>query len=571
MGIPMLFNWLKNNHADCLMQVQAEQTVQEAAKILDKNIELDVYALDLNAIIHPVAQKMYKYGGFKDKRLLANKHMKQIVPHQKQVFASLCREIKNLVDIVHPTKKLLIMIDGTAGLSKQTQQRQRRFRATLERDDNQVFDSNSITTGSLFMFDLSRYIHGFIQRQMENDPYWQTLEIVFSNEKVASEGEHKIMQYIRKNPDMSYCIHSPDADLIMLTLGIPEGKMYIFRENIYREINCRYFFVDVNIFKANLLGQLKWSSVDHKYTEEYAIYDFILACFLLGNDFLPHSPCLEISNDGLEVVLELYPMITRSHGHFVYKNNKKELCLNTKSLRHFFYALSLKESELIIKKYKSYVKFPDPLVEKYMKIESKEESKENVNKRNEEYSLDFLPFKDEFYIKKFDDSSPKEVCMEYFKGLLFVLRYYIQGMPDWHYTFRFNYTPFFSDMYKFITKFDGEMKFEMHEPLSPFEQLLAVMPPQSANILPESMRWLLTSDDSPILDFYPKKFDIDYDGKKSDYMGITLLPFIDVDRLKKSFNDVKGSLTDEQVKMNAPGKNIKYFMTRDGPRTVFFS
>ena len=43
---------------------------------------------------------------------------------------------------------------------------------------------------------------------------------------------------------------------------------------------------------------------------------------LLGNDFLPHSPCLEITNDGIEILLEIYPVITRKYGHFVYKNDR---------------------------------------------------------------------------------------------------------------------------------------------------------------------------------------------------------------------------------------------------------
>lgn len=581
--MPLLFKWLKDHYPECLLQILADQTLQEGyidngftnsegKKIPeDRKIEIDCYALDLNAIVHPVCQRMYKYGEKKDNRLLARKNFKAIVPHQKQVFSALCREIKKLKDIINPTKKFLIMIDGTAGLSKQSQQRQRRFRSGKEKETDLSFDSNSITTGSLFMSDLSRYIHGYIQRQMEQDESWQCLEIVFSNEKIPGEGEHKIIDYIRKNPSYSYCIHSPDADLIMLTLGIPETKLYIFRENIYRDVNCKYFFVDVGIFKVSLLRQLRWASVKHEYSDEYAVYDFILSCFLLGNDFLPHSPSLSIANDGLEVLFDIYPVVTRKHGHFVYKNKNNELCLNTKSLKFFFFALKNREEELLIQKFSSYMKYPDPLLNKYVTKESKAETKEDsANKRKEVYNIDFDSLKKEFYATKFDESSPKEVCMEYFKGLLFVLRYYLQGIPDWHYTYRFNYTPFFSDMYKYISKFDGEMKFDLHDPLTPFEQLLAVMPPQSANILPSCLRSLILSEDSPILDFYPETFEIDYDGMRQEYMGITILPFVDVDRLKKAYNELKGNLSPEEVKMNSFGKTIKYFMTRTGPRTAFF-
>ncbi len=216
------------------------------------------------------------------------------------------------------------------------------------------------------------------------------------------------------------------------------------------------------------------------------------------------------------------------------------------------------------------MKYPDPLLTKYITTESKVNTKGDANKRQESYIIDFEGLKEEFYIDKLDDSSPKEVCLEYFKGLLFVLRYYIQGMPDWHYTYKLNYTPFFTDMYKYIGKFDGEMKFDLHSPLSPFEQLLAVMPPQSAELLPECLRSLITEDESPIIDFYPKTFEIDYDGKRQEYEGTVILPFVDVERLKEAYNGLKGGLSPDEIRMNSIGKNIKYFMTQSGPRTSFF-
>ena len=46
------------------------------------------------------------------------------------------------------------------------------------------------------------------------------LQANFSNEKVPGEGEHKIIDYIRKNnPYDSYCIYGADADLFMLSLS----------------------------------------------------------------------------------------------------------------------------------------------------------------------------------------------------------------------------------------------------------------------------------------------------------------------------------------------------------------
>ena len=41
----------------------------------------------------------------------------------------------------------------------------------------------------------------------------------------------------------------------------------------------------------------------------------------------------------------------------------------------------------------------------------------------------------------------------------------------------------------------------------------------------------MENDDSPIIDFYPKKFYVDVRGKPFEWLGEVLLPFIDEDRL----------------------------------------
>lgn len=510
MGVPRLFKWIHDNYPECLIPLKEGQTMQ------DVDLQQDSYELDVNAIIHPVCQKMYNYGQPKKGRERFLHKKKQFIPSEKQVFSEICKTINALKQIVNPRKQLIIAIDGVAGLSKQSQQRQRRFSSASTRDEKQVFDSNSITTGSEFMYNLSRYVHVYIQRQVESDPEWQHLEVIFSNEKVVGEGEHKIIRYMDKNKEQSYCIHSPDADLIMLTIGLDNPNVYIIRENIYRDIDCKYFVVKVSVFRDLILKQLHWTSIEHEYISQQTIYDFILLCFLLGNDFLPHIPSLEISNLGLELILETYPRIAMNHGHLVYRSKKtRELCLNTKSLCQLFYALSGKEKELLTKKAKEKIQFPDTLL-----LESMNEV---IDKDSKAIStLDFNKYRTSYYNKRLHGCEPYDVCMEYFKGLLFVLRYYVDEIPDWHWFYPFHCAPFFMDMYECIEDFDNEMTFDKHIPLSPFEQLLAVLPPQSCKILPEACR-VLISDDSPIIDFYPVKFEIDLEGKRQEWEGHPIL------------------------------------------------
>jgi 5'-3' exonuclease len=550
MGIPRLFAWLYKNYPQCL------HAIKQYENVATKGITIDSYSLDLNAIIHPVCQKMYKYGGReKNQRLLVKYKRPQV--NQKAVFAEVCNVIEALRELVSPKKEFIIAIDGTAGMGKQSQQRQRRFKSASEKSHNsEEFDSNCITTGSQFMYDLSSYIHVYIKRQTSSNPEWRKLSVLFSNEKVIGEGEHKIIRHIEKNKNKNYtyCIHSPDADLIMLSVPLSGIKIYIIRENIYSHIDCKYFLVDVEEFKNTMYTLLRWVSPKHQCVQNSVCYDFVVLCFLLGNDFLPHIKSLEISNDGLDVLLETYPRIASLHGHVTRKNAEGKVSLNTTALHYFFYALSTKENALLYKKATDKtINFPDTMMQSCITRKIKEGGKS-------EEEFDFLTYRDKYYKETLNihtEDQIKKLCSEYFNGMLFVLRYYIHEMPDWKWYYPYHYAPLFTDMYKYIEEFNGDKDFVIGTPLTPLQQLLSVLPPQSSGILPVALRPLLQPD-SVISDFYPLEFKVDLEGKHQEWEGNAILPFIDADRLVVAYDSVKNGLSEDEIKRDIRGKTTVY-------------
>lgn len=73
--------------------------------------------------------------------------------------------------------------------------------------------------------------------------------------------------------------------------------------------------------------------------------------------------------------------------------------------------------------------------------------------------------------------------------------------------------------------------------------MLATFSPVNVDFLPLSWRTLMTSEQSPIIEYYPKKFDI-------DSQSVALLPFVDLERILLASQLVDFTLTDEEMKRN---------------------
>ena len=62
-------------------------------------------------------------------------------------------------------------------------------------------------------------------------------------------------------------------------------------------------------------------------------------------------------------------------------------------------------------------------------------------------------------------------------------------------------------------------------------------------MLPPACEFLMSHPESPIIDFYPEKFQFDPNGKPQKWLWVALLPFIDEKRLLETMAKVEVRIT----------------------------
>jgi 5'-3' exoribonuclease 1 len=89
------------------------------------------------------------------------------------------------------------------------------------------------------MAKLTEQLKYFVNKKISEDANWRHCEVVLSGHDVPGEGEHKIMEYIRKsraqpdyNPNVRHCLYGLDADLIMLGLLSHDPHFCLLREEV---------------------------------------------------------------------------------------------------------------------------------------------------------------------------------------------------------------------------------------------------------------------------------------------------------------------------------------------------
>ena len=501
---------------------------------------VDCLLMDLNGIFHNAAQQAFQYGNFKGIKPLLNRKNYTYKDKQNKFFKLVTDKIEQVVDAIKPLKEVILCIDGVAPMSKQNQQRQRRYKSSLSKPDS--FDPNSITPGTQLMDHLSKYIDLWIRYKISNDSYYSLLKITFSNEKVRGEGEHKLLNYIRENRELRYCIHGMDADLIMLGLVSKATQFYIYRES---HLNAEEtFWIDVTSFEKVLKQYLFWFSLTHDYDNNNAILDFVFICFTVGNDFLPNLPTVEILDGGIEQIFNIYRDTCVAHGHLV-KNTEGGVRISPVACAHFFKEIGKMEEDYLDHKLNNPSKFPYKILQDSATLYS-----------TGQYKVKYNLFKEAYYNKYFQVDR-EQICDEYIKGLQWVIEYYTSGVPSWKWYFPYSTSPFSSDIAKCFLKYKHH-KFRHGSMENPaFLQLLCVLPPDSKALLPTPINTIFTT----MKKYYPDFFEVDYSGKRNEWEGIPLLPILDLEKLEDTYKKLLPDVDSKDAKRNYRGKPYVYTYT----------
>lgn len=399
MGVPSFFRWLSKKYPKIISPV-----IDEPGPIVDgvqlpidyaapnPNGELDNLYLDMNGIVHPCSHPENKPAPeTEDEMLLA-------------VF----EYTNHVLNMARPRKVLVMAVDGVAPRAKMNQQRSRRFRsvrdAQIENEAKQeelkkremygeiiadavknkkTWDSNAITPGTPFMDKLALALRYWTAFKLATDPGWKNLQVVISDATVPGEGEHKIMNFIRSqrsdpeyNPNTTHCIYGLDADLIFLGLATHEPHFKILREDVFakdtmarRFNNTRiseeekqrlmtesertpFLWLHITALREYLAAELFVPRLPFPFDFERAIDDWVFMCFFCGNDFLPHLPCLDVRENSIDILLDIWKVVLPTTKTYMTRDGQ----LNLESVEFLMKSLGARESDIFKTKHIQHVR-----------------------------------------------------------------------------------------------------------------------------------------------------------------------------------------------------------------------
>lgn len=556
MGIPSYFSHIVKEYRHIIKDMKSLRQINN-------------FYLDSNSLIYDAVKNNPTY----DK----TKHYE----YENELMNMVCAKIDFYVDTLQPRDRVFIAFDGVAPVAKLSQQRDRRYKSwyttQILRDlegaaYKESWNTSAITPGTEFMKKLNTHVTEYYEKKNKNPISNVAPRYIVSSSMESGEGEHKIFEYIRKYPeyhnssDTTTLIYGLDADLIMLTLNhlhITNNKnMYLFRDTpeFIKSIDSsldanRDYLLDIPELAIAIVdymhqqgiggssscsggsgGASEKNTSDTIALQTNRIKDYIFLCFLLGNDFLPHFPAVNIRTGGIHILLNVYRETFGNDNTKFLTKSDSETATNTiqwKNFNEFVSHISKSEDSLLIEEHKRRDK-----AEKRMGYQTQSQSRRNErNDRNNTKSsnstssstlqqtdevlgtdifkmddLLTLPMRERsvekyinpfthdweyrYYKSLFDieitDERLRQICVNYLEGLEWTYNYYTSGCIDWRWCYKYHYAPLFKDLVKYIPHMNTTfLQKKEKQAIEDIVQLCYVLPKSNLNLLPFNVNVVL--------------------------------------------------------------------------------
>jgi 5'-3' exonuclease len=496
MGVPGFFKWLLDIEKKNKNLIRC--TINKKIKYL---------MLDANCLLHPcvnhVIQKIKNNN-------VNNKHNYTRVKVEEEIWQLITNRIDEMINTLQP-EILYIAIDGVVPISKILQQRQRRHKYYYDNDIaskneicNDIYPISSIelTPGTDYMERIHLKMIEYLKKKK--------IKYIYSSYHEEGEGEHKILKYIKTNikDNDAIVIYGLDADLLFLALsamvttkdtcGSGGGAidMYIMREKPVFQ-NKEVDLDDSTNTEYNYVEIKELYNVISNTTINIPVPDFIVICYLIGNDFMPHLLTITFKKKGLDKLINAYDNVIKKIGKdktIVEKNKDGMFEINYDFLYELFIEIQYTERNIwknINRPYQHTSKGPTESNGHTSKgpTASNGSSGPMVNTITE----DKIEFKDdnEYYNHylginelEINKNTKKYIVLKYIEGIEWCMNYYLNNRNSWSWGFSYPIAPLIQDIITYFPQHNKQQRCFQKDGkgdydgrlLCPMEQLILAIP-----------------------------------------------------------------------------------------------